>query len=369
VRGRSHRLRCRLLVPLTGFLLLLITPGPGPAQAPGLGALRERSATLASESRQAVVELYGLDSQLADARVRLAGLDAHAAELARRQASARNQYRAARRTLSSAQRLLGNQLRVLYQQDQPDAIAVVLGAASLDEAIDGLESLDRATQTTEAVVGEARAARSRLDRTRQTLAAEVSRTLATRAQAVATAVELGRAKAAKDAYLSRLRGEQALTRRQISLLEQRAQEARQNAARITAHAAGPSTRAPAAASEEAPAAAPSEPPPPPAESVSGGEAASPEAAPAPPRPGGTISVQVTGYCLRGSTATGLPVAPGIVAVDPAVIPLGTRMTIPGYGEGVAADVGGAIKGARIDVWYASCAQAAGFTRAVTITFH
>jgi 3D (Asp-Asp-Asp) domain-containing protein len=81
-----------------------------------------------------------------------------------------------------------------------------------------------------------------------------------------------------------------------------------------------------------------------------------------------MTVYATGYCLKGTTATGLPVGPGIVAVDPTVIPLGTRMTIPGYGEGVAADTGSAIKGARIDVWISSCAQAAAFGRTVTITF-
>jgi 3D (Asp-Asp-Asp) domain-containing protein len=82
-----------------------------------------------------------------------------------------------------------------------------------------------------------------------------------------------------------------------------------------------------------------------------------------------MSVSATGYCLKGTTATRLPVGPGIVAVDPTLIPLGTRMTIPGYGEGVAADTGGAITGPRIDVWFASCALARDFTRTVTITFH
>ena len=81
-----------------------------------------------------------------------------------------------------------------------------------------------------------------------------------------------------------------------------------------------------------------------------------------------MSVLVTGYCLTGKTATGLPVGPGIVAVDPSLIPLGTRMTIPGYGEGVAADVGGGVSGAHIDVWVASCSDAASFSRTVTITF-
>ena len=53
----------------------------------------------------------------------------------------------------------------------------------------------------------------------------------------------------------------------------------------------------------------------------------------------------------GITATGVPVARGIVAVDPSVIPLGTRMYIPGYGFGVAADTGGGIHGNMIDLGY------------------
>ena len=59
----------------------------------------------------------------------------------------------------------------------------------------------------------------------------------------------------------------------------------------------------------------------------------------------------TGYALPGTTATGLPVGHGIVAVDPNVIPLGTRMYVPGYGEAVAADTGPAITGVRIDLWF------------------
>lgn len=52
---------------------------------------------------------------------------------------------------------------------------------------------------------------------------------------------------------------------------------------------------------------------------------------------------------HGLTATGIPARRGIVAVDPDVIPLGTRVYIPGYGLALAADVGGAIQGKRIDL--------------------
>lgn len=52
---------------------------------------------------------------------------------------------------------------------------------------------------------------------------------------------------------------------------------------------------------------------------------------------------------HGLTATGVPARHGIVAVDPDVIPLGTRLYIPGYGLALAADTGGAIVGDKIDL--------------------
>lgn len=50
------------------------------------------------------------------------------------------------------------------------------------------------------------------------------------------------------------------------------------------------------------------------------------------------------------TATGHKAAYGVVAVDPRVIPLGTRLYVENYGYATALDVGGAIKGNRIDVF-------------------
>jgi len=60
------------------------------------------------------------------------------------------------------------------------------------------------------------------------------------------------------------------------------------------------------------------------------------------------------------TSRGNPVHKGIVAVDPNTIPLGTRLYIPGYGYAVADDVGGAIKGNRIDLAFDSHGQAMDF---------
>lgn len=70
----------------------------------------------------------------------------------------------------------------------------------------------------------------------------------------------------------------------------------------------------------------------------------------------------TGQWADGLTATGVRAGRGVVAVDPQVIPLGTRLYIPGYGEAVAADVGGAIKGNRIDLCFDTYREAIQFGR-------
>jgi 3D (Asp-Asp-Asp) domain-containing protein len=79
-----------------------------------------------------------------------------------------------------------------------------------------------------------------------------------------------------------------------------------------------------------------------------------------------ISLEATGYDPGpvdntrgwvGSTRSGERARFGIVAVDPRLIPLGTRVYVEGYGPGLAADVGGAIKGRRIDLCFNSTHQA------------
>ncbi len=58
-------------------------------------------------------------------------------------------------------------------------------------------------------------------------------------------------------------------------------------------------------------------------------------------------------CGTGITRTGRRAAYGVVAVDPRVIPLGSIVYVEGYGLALACDTGGAIKGHRIDLCYAS----------------
>jgi 3D (Asp-Asp-Asp) domain-containing protein/uncharacterized protein YabE (DUF348 family) len=64
----------------------------------------------------------------------------------------------------------------------------------------------------------------------------------------------------------------------------------------------------------------------------------------------------------GVTASGMRAGYGVVAVDPRVIPLGTRLYIPGYGYAIAGDTGSAIVGNRIDLGFATYAEAIRFGR-------
>ena len=81
-----------------------------------------------------------------------------------------------------------------------------------------------------------------------------------------------------------------------------------------------------------------------------------------------IEMTATAYCTGTHTATGMRVRYGVVAVDPRVIPLGSRLYIEGangtwiYGTAVAADTGGAVKGNIIDLYVESYSEAINFGR-------
>lgn len=76
----------------------------------------------------------------------------------------------------------------------------------------------------------------------------------------------------------------------------------------------------------------------------------------------------TAHCngCTGITATGINLLanPGlkVIAVDPSVIPLGSKVWVEGYGYAVAGDTGGAIKGMKIDLFMPSTDQAFGYGR-------
>jgi len=74
----------------------------------------------------------------------------------------------------------------------------------------------------------------------------------------------------------------------------------------------------------------------------------------------TKSVEEGTY--KGITKSGTQVSRGTVSVDPRIIPLKTKLYIEGYGEAIALDTGGAIKGNRIDLYMDTKKEAFEFGR-------
>ena len=79
----------------------------------------------------------------------------------------------------------------------------------------------------------------------------------------------------------------------------------------------------------------------------------------------SLNYLATAYSLRGKTASGRMVSRGLIAADPRLLPLGSRVRLdhPGYsGEYLVADTGGKIRGKHIDIWTPSSREAMRFGR-------
>jgi 3D (Asp-Asp-Asp) domain-containing protein len=275
---------------------------------------------------------------LAQSQQRLEALEARSAQLEREEESARNQLAIARDNMASAHSQLGERLRQLYIEGDVDPLAVLLGAESLDDALSALDGLNRLADQDRAIIEQLTKAKVDLRTALAQLAARRAALQTALAEAKSGHAYLLRIQAQQTAYLASLDRQQDLNQTQISDLSAQAAASEQTTEDLTNGGGGGGGTAP---------------PPPP-----------------PPAGGSKVTVSSTGYCLKGTTATGIPVGWGVVAVDPAFIPLGTRMFVPGYGEGVAADTGSAVRGAMIDLWFPTCARALAWgRRTVTITLH
>lgn len=338
-----------------GLALLVLGPASGAADT--VPALRARAAALQDAERAALLQLYAAESSLARARGEETRLAARSRALAEEESLASRRARIVGRSLAASQARVARILRDLYVEGDVDPIAVILGAASLDELVTGLESLDRAAEQNRRLVREAQGRTTELLGLRARLAERRRALNAARADAHAATAHLADAAARRAATVSSLRRAGALTGQRLVALQARAQAAQRASATLVAAAAAAASRSSAAPvmtteAETAPAVAETAP----AVQVSSRDR--------------TLVVDAVAYHLPGNTASGLPVGKGVIAVDPLVIPLGTRVFVPGYGAAVAADTGTAIKGNIIDLWMPSTAEARAWgRRTVTITVY
>jgi 3D (Asp-Asp-Asp) domain-containing protein/peptidoglycan hydrolase CwlO-like protein len=340
VRASCPSRPARVALAGLAVVISLLASGGARADDPAsqADALRANNSSLAAKSHQVLLRLYSLQSRLAQSAQRLEALERRSARLEQEQAAAKRQLTIAQENMAAAHSQLGERLRRLYIDGDVDPLAVLLGAESLDDALAALDGLNRLAEQDQGIIEELTKARAALRTAITQLAARRAELRTALDQANAAHTYLARAQAQQNAYLASLRRQQDLNRSQISKLSAQAAASEQRSEDIS--------------------------------SGGGGGGAPPSPAPPPPESGSKVTVSSTGYCLRGTTSTGIPVGWGVIAVDPSFIPLGTRMFVPGYGEGVAADTGSAVQGATIDVWFPTCAQALGWgRRTVTITLH
>lgn len=338
--GETRKLRAWPIV--LGTLLALGSLVPGTVAADSASSIKERAsqlskqnADLAGRSRSALLSLYALDSKLARERTRLVALRIRTAEIRAERTAAQQRLTVARHSLRVAEAALARRLQLLYEQGDSDPLAVVLGASSVDEALSSLDSLDRIADQDRLVIEQTRNAKHELTGITRALAKRQLELQGLADQAAQSALQLEQARTERSSYLASLASQRRLNAAAISSLQQQALAVETRSRQLTAVAS-----------------------------------AQPVPTLEPGLGGRTLTVTATGYAIRGRTATGAPTGWGIVAVDPSVIPLGSRMTIPGYGSGVAADTGGAVRGATIDLWFPSLALARAWgRRTVTITLH
>jgi 3D (Asp-Asp-Asp) domain-containing protein len=317
--------------------VLLVGVVPATVSADSASSLREQAsrlkqenADLAAKSRGVVLQLYSLDSQLAREKARLVELRIRTAQVRAALVTARQDLRVAHHSLSVEQRALAGRLQQLYEQGDTDPVAVVLGASSVAEAISNLDSLNRTADQDRVVIGQAQQAKRTAVKLQRSLRAKERDLVQLSQEATRSTLVLEQARSQRQSYLAQLAGQQRLNAASIASYQQKALAVEAAAQRVSS-AAPPTSVAPG---------------------------------------GSTMAVVATGYSGGGNTATGAPTGYGVIAVDPSVIPLGTGLTIPGYGSGVAVDTGGAIQGAAIDLWFPTEAQALAWgRRTVTISLH
>ena len=311
--------------------------GAGSQSAGGASDPRSLLTSLASTERAAVLELYAAESALARARTAQGRLDRRREALETAHARARSRAEIVRRSLATTHTQIGTVLRRLYVDGDAEPLAVLLGARTFGGMLAGIEELERATLANRALADRARVQARVLRARTQSLDGARRELAVAERRAVAAVAAHETAVAARRSTLARIAQRPGLARARVATVRAQAMEAR----RISAQLAADSR---------------------PAETA--------QAVPVRPDGSRTLVVDALAYHLPGRTASGLPVGIGVIAVDPAVIPLGTRVFVPGYGSAVAADVGSAIKGNLIDLWMPSAAAARAWgRRTVTITVY
>jgi len=319
--------------------MLVLAPISSAGRGHTISALKARDAAIVAKTRSAVLGLYSLDLRVNAARARLGSLRVQREHLRAERASLTRQAHLAEVDTKLSEARLASRIRYLYDHGSASTLEIFFGATSLDEAMTEIEDIKRVTSLNDDAIVQLRASKRHLLAVSARLASREKMLTAVTERAAATTTSLLDTRSSRAAYVDGLVRERNLTSAALSRAQAEARAAELRSQQLTGSPPAAAVATPVGDVQSIPGAR-------------------------------VITVAATGYSLSGHSSSGVPVGFGVAAVDPSVIPLGTHMTIPGYGEAVAADTGGSIRGATIDLWFPSIAAANAWgRRSVTIALH
>jgi len=292
------------------ILPLVMVLGP---MAPGQRAVAQNSPQAKSSDQDTLVrEIVSLDSEVKALNSKLATLEGKSSSLRARISSLNDEIAAKRKRLAAKRKALAQRVRSMYVNGKSSTLTMLLTSDGVSEFIQRNEYVEKVhKQDSELVVtvkneaGSLEASASELSKK----AAEVS----SLASELRTRKDrLVKSKAEKEQLLAQAGAKAAAVQAQSTRVETKMVQ--MNPTVVTGN-----------------------------------------------RTGRVLVMVATGYSpqepgLTDSTATGLRAQHGVVAVDPRVIPLGTRVYVEGYGNAIAGDTGSAIKGNRIDLCFDTLAE-------------
>ena len=253
-----------------------------------------------------VTELVTIDSEIKSINSRLAELDGKSQELEEQISNIGSTITATRERLSAKRKALSSRAREIYVNGRESVLVTFLSSRDFSDFLKRSEYLKKVTDQDARLVRETREQAEKLSEAESELKARKKEIDKTRFDLRRRKERLGKVKSERAALLAQAGARSREIERRSGEVESRMQELNPT----------PSGR----------------------------------------HTGRFLIMVATAYSpeepgLNDSTASGLKATRGIAAVDPAVIPLGTRLHVEGYGYALAADTGSAIKGMRIDLCF------------------
>jgi 3D (Asp-Asp-Asp) domain-containing protein/peptidoglycan hydrolase CwlO-like protein len=276
-------------------------------------ALAQAEPSKPSQSDEAVKEVVTLDSEINGLKGSIASLEQKSGALGAKISSLGPQIEQRRNKLSARRAALAARARSIYVNGRTSKLVLLVSAENVSEMLDRNDMLNKVARSDARMIKTTRAEAAALQASIAELRNSKKEVDRSAAEARRRQQRLEQSRAEKQAVIAKAGANAASVLAQSGTVEKKMNDIN-------------STRQ-----------APMDP-------VSG-------------RPTGRVMMMVaTAYCplepgLDEHTASGMRATKGVVAVDPRTIPLGTRLNVEGYGNCIAGDTGGAIKGNRIDLCF------------------